>query len=152
MYNRNTVSALSLDQVKQLENDAVSMGMSPPEVGEVVSKYGPDVLSVIVEALKGGFSLSFVLELFRLFGPIFLDFAIGFFVEKKKMGMTEADEEHELNELLKGSPVQGLPQELVKALFTKLLPYVLKKHGPDMLTAIIDAINKFTDEDTKTGE
>jgi len=85
MYTRNAVSAMSVEQVNKLENDAVTMGMSAPEVGEIVSKYGPDVLSVMVEALKGGFSVGFVLELFRLFGPIFLDFAISLFTEKKKM-------------------------------------------------------------------
>jgi hypothetical protein len=152
MYTRNAVSAMSVEQVNKLENDAVTMGMSAPEVGEIVSKYGPDVLSVMVEALKGGFSVGFVLELFRLFGPIFLDFAISLFTEKKKMGMVEGDEEKVLNDLLKGSPVQGLPEELVKTLFTKLLPYVIKKYGPDMMAAVIDAITRLTEDDKKSGE
>jgi hypothetical protein len=151
MYKLNSVSALSTEQTAALENDAIQLGMSAPEVGEVIGKYGPDVLSVMVEALKGGFSVSFVLELFRLFGPIFLDFAISLFTEKKKMGMTENDEEAELETLLKGSRIEGLPEELVKVLFTKLLPYVIKKYGPDMLEAVVDAITKLTD-DTKTGE
>ena len=86
-----------------------------------------------------------------MFGPIFLDFAISLFTEKKKMGMTENDEEAELENLLKGSRIEGLPEELVKVLFTKLLPYVIKKHGPDVLEAIVNAITKLTD-DTKTGE
>mgnify|MGYP007071399968 CR=1 FL=1 len=151
MYKLNSVSALSTEQTAALENDAVQLGMSAPEVGEIIGKYGPDLLSVMVEALKGGFSVSFVLELFRLFGPIFLDFAISLFTEKKKMGMTENDEESELETLLKGSKIEGLPEELVKVLFTKLLPYVIRKYGPDMLEAIVDAITKLTD-DTKTGE
>jgi hypothetical protein len=151
MYKLNSVSALSTEQTAALENDAIQLGMSAPEVGEIIGKYGPDLLSVMVEALKGGFSVSFVLELFRLFGPIFLDFAISLFTEKKKMGMTENDEEAELETLLKGSRIEGLPEELVKVLFTKLLPYVIKKYGPDVLEAIVDAITKLTD-DTKTGE
>ena len=63
------------------------------------------------------------------------------------MGMAESDEETELENLLKGSPVQGLPEELVKVLFTKLLPYVIKKYGPEMLVAVIAAIDKYTKED-----
>lgn len=137
----------SLAEQTQLKADAVQMGMAPNDVAEIISKYGPDVMSVIVESLKSGFSVAFVLELFRLFGPIFLDFAISLFTEKKKMGMTENDEERELENLLKGSPVQGLPEELVKVLFTKLLPYVIKKYGPDMLAAVITAIDKYTKED-----
>lgn len=131
----------------QMQTDAISMGMAPTDVAEIISKYGPDTMSVIVEGLKSGFSVPFVLELFRLFGPIFLDFAISLFSDKKKMGMTEASEEAELEKLLKGSPVQGLPEELVKVLFTKLLPYVIKKYGPDMLAAVITAIDKYTKED-----
>ena len=143
-------SPRSLTEQTQLQTDAVQMGMAPSDVAEIVSKYGPDVMSVIVEALKGGFSVPFVLELFRLFGPIFLDFAISLFSEKKKMGMAENDEEAELEKLLRGSPVQGLPEELVKVLFTKLLPYVIKKYGPDMLTAVIAAIDRYTSETTNS--
>lgn len=68
------------------------------------------------------------------------------------MGMVEGDEEKVLNDLLKGSPVQGLPEELVKTLFTKLLPYVIKKYGPDMMAAVIDAITRLTEDDKKSGE
>ena len=137
----------SLAEQTQLKADAIQLGMAPTDVADIITKYGPDVMSVIVEALKSGFSVSFVLELFRLFGPIFLDFVISLFSEKKKLGMAESDEEAELENLLKGSPVQGLSEELVKVLFTKLLPYVIKKYGPDMLAAMIAAIDKYTKED-----
>lgn len=143
----DTKPKLSMEEQTQVQNDAVAMGMAPTDVAEIISKYGPDVMSTIVEGLKSGFSVPFILELFRLFGPLFLDFAISLFTEKKKMGMAEADEEAELEKLLKGSPVQGLPEELVKVLFTKLLPYVIKKYGPDMLLAVIAAIDKYTKED-----
>ena len=142
-----TKTQMSMAEQTQVQTDAVAMGMAPLEVAEIISKYGPDVMSTIVEGLKSGFSIAFILELFRLFGPLFLDFAISLFTEKKKMGMAESDEETELENLLKGSPVQGLPEELVKVLFTKLLPYVIKKYGPEMLVAVIDAIYKYTKED-----
>jgi len=142
-----TKTQMSMVEQTQVQTDAIAMGMAPPEVAEIISKYGPDVMSTIVEGLKSGFSVTFILELFRLFGPLFLDFAISLFTEKKKMGMAESDEETELENLLKGSPVQGLPEELVKVLFTKLLPYVIKKYGPDMLVAVIAAIDKYTKED-----
>lgn len=138
---------LSMAEQSQIQSDAIALGMAPPEVADILSKYGPDVMSTIVEGLKSGFSVPFILELFRLFGPLFLDFAISLFMEKKKMGMTESDEELELEGLLKGSAVQGLPEQLVKTLFTKLLPYVIKKYGPDMLTAVIAAIDAYTKED-----
>jgi hypothetical protein len=142
-----TKTQMSMAQQTQVQSDAVAMGMAPTDVADIISKYGPDVMSTMVEGLKSGFSVPFILELFRLFGPLFLDFAISLFTEKKKMGMTESDEEVELEKLLKGSPVQGLPEELVKVLFTKLLPYVIKKYGPDMLAAVITAIDKYTKED-----
>jgi hypothetical protein len=142
-----TKTQMSMAEQTQVQSDAVAMGMAPTDVADIISKYGPDVMSTMVEGLKSGFSVPFILELFRLFGPLFLDFAISLFTEKKKMGMTESDEEVELEKLLKGSPVQGLPEELVKVLFTKLLPYVIKKYGPDMLAAVITAIDKYTKED-----
>ncbi len=147
MEIKKLAQPLSAAEQDQLKTDAVSMGMAPTDVAEIISKYGPDTMSVIVEGLKSGFSVPFILELFRLFGPIFLDFAISLFSEKKKLGLAEGNEEVELENLLKGSPVQGLPEELVKTLFTKLLPYVIKKYGPDMLVAVIAAIDKYTKED-----
>lgn len=147
MELKKLAQPLSLAEQDQMKTDAISMGMAPTDVAEVISKYGPDVMSVVVEGLKSGFSAPFVLELFRLFGPIFFDFAISLFAEKKKLGLAEGNEEAELEKLLKGSPVQGLPEELVKALFTKLMPYVIKKYGPDMLAAVIAAIDKYTKED-----
>ena len=55
------------DQVQALSTEVQQMGMAPTEVADLLSRYGPEVLSVVVQALKNGFSMPFVLELLRLF-------------------------------------------------------------------------------------
>ncbi len=104
-----TKTQMSMAEQTQVQSDAVAMGMAPTDVADIISKYGPDVMSTMVEGLKSGFSVPFILELFRLFGPLFLDFAISLFTEKKKMGMTESDEEVELEKLQPPCPA-GPPE------------------------------------------
>jgi len=145
-------SPLSMVESTSVQDQSIALGMAPSDVADVIGRYGPEVLSVLNEALKNGLSLSFVLELLRLFGPIFIDFVISFFMQKKNLGMVETDAKSELEALLTGNTYEGLPDALVKTLFTKLLPYVVEKYGPEIVLAIINAISDLTKEKTKIQE
>ena len=147
------------DQVQALSTEVQQMGMAPTEVADLLSRYGPEVLSVVVQALKNGFSMPFVLELLRLFGPLALDFAISLFTAKKSFSaQSEANDpfgelnkilqnDPEVNKVLEGSQLGALTPQLVSVLVEKLLPYLVKKYGPQLLAAIIQAIEDWTKEE-----
>jgi len=147
------------DQVQALSTEVQQMGMAPAEVADLLSRYGPEVLSVVVQALKNGFSMPFVLELLRLFGPIALDFTISLFTAKKSFSAQSEEKDPfgelnkilqndpEVNKVLEGSQIGALTPQLVSVLVEKLLPYLVKKYGPQLLAAIIQAIEDWTKEE-----
>lgn len=154
----STCDKMPEDQLQALSTEVTQAGMAPAEVGELLSRYGPEVLSVIVQALKNGFSMPFILELIRLFGPIALDFAISLFTAKKSLSAQSETKDPfgDLNKILQNDPevakvletseLQALTPQLVSVLVEKLLPYLVKKYGPQLLAAIIQAIEDWTKE------
>ena len=140
---------VSDDQVQALSTEVQQMGMAPAEVADILSRYGPEILSVVVQALKNGFSMPFVLELLRLFGPIALDFTISLFTAKKSLSAQSETKDpfSELNKILQNDPevskvledsqIGALTPQLVSVLVEKLLPYLVKKYGPKLLAATV---------------
>lgn len=138
--------------------EAQSLGMSPSDVGEILSKYGPTVLSVVGSALKNGFSFPFVMECLRLFGPTVLDFVVALWKnrEDKAKGLVAQDQEPfdslgtiiesdpEVANLFKDLDIKGLNPKLISAIFEKLLPFLIEKYGPQLLDAVIRAIEEWT--------
>ncbi len=158
--------------VEQVQAQAFEMGMAPSELGDLLNQYGPQVVSVVGQALKNGFSLPFVLELVRLFGPVSLDFIISLFKAKKEVsaqGMSDVDPFVQLNDLVKNDAsfetllsddtdlkealgavnIQGLTPKLVSVLVEKLLPFLVQKYGPQLLAAVIKGIEDWTNTNTK---
>jgi hypothetical protein len=142
--------------------EAQSFGMSPSELGEILNKYGPTVLNVVSAALRNGFSFPFVLECLRLFGPTVLDLIVSLWKTKEEKPKGLAQEEPfseisnaiqtdpEVSDLFKDMDVKGLNPKLISAIFEKLLPFLIQKYGPQLLDAVIKAIEEWTaKQDTK---
>lgn len=141
----DTVTALSNDQVLAMSNDAQQLGMSPESVAEVLSKYGPEMLSVVVEGLKNGFTLSFCMELLKLFGPVVLDTLVSIFNKTKTMVGAQslsasAATESAVADILSKSKVESIPPAILNILLEKLLPWALEKYGQQIISAIIETV------------
>ena len=138
--------------------EAQSLGMSPSDVGEILNKYGPTVLSVVASALKNGFSFPFIMECLRLFGPTVLDFVVSLWKtkEEKAKGLvgenedpfaglgTVIESDPEVANLFKDLDIKGLNPKLISTIFEKLLPFLIEKYGPQLLNAVIKAIEEWT--------
>lgn len=133
--------------------EAQSFGLSPEMAAEILGKYGPQVLTVIVAGLKSGLSLSFLLETLKLFGPMIVEFLSTLFTEKKKQVDAEvakglvAQDTTVADALAKGG-VDGLPPAVANILMEKLLPWALDKYGQQIIQAIMEAIMKGMKEDS----
>jgi hypothetical protein len=139
----DTVQAMSTEQVKSLVSNAENLGMAPAEVAELLSKYGPDFLSVVTTGLKNGLSVSFVMECVKLFGPMVLDALTAIFNKSKENvsaqglgGVNDAV----IAEVIAGKPVESIPPVILNILLEKLVPWALEKYGQEVLGAIIEAI------------
>lgn len=132
--------------------EAQSFGLSTEQASEILIKYGPQVLSVIVAGLKGGLSLSFLMESLKLFGPMVVEFLSTLFIEKKKELENNASkglvaQDATVADALKGG-VDSLPPAATAILLEKLLPWALDKYGQQIIQAIMEAIMKGMKEDS----
>ena len=135
----------------ELMNAAENSGLSPDFVAEVLSRYGPEVLSVCIEALKNGFSVGFVIELVRLFGPVVLDFVLSLFKRSNTslnmavhQGMAPSDAS--VSDFLNDKNTENFAPILMKLLVEKLIPYVIKNYGDQIVSALLEALKKSFDE------
>jgi len=142
----------SREQVDDLKSVASNFGIAPAEVADILQRYGPSVLQMVISALKSGFSLSFCLELIKTFGPVVLDFVMSLFDNTKKAmdvssqkGLTPESMEQFLNE----KDAENFAPILVKVLVEKVIPYIIKNYGQQILQALLDALNKaFEDKES----
>lgn len=143
-----------MSDVKELTNVAENFGLSQEFIAEVLSKYGPEVLSVCIEGLKNGFSVGFVIELVRLFGPVVLDFILSLFKKSNKtMQMAEAHgmgaSDQSLADFLNDKNAENFAPILMKLLVEKLIPYVIKNYGDQIVHALLEAMQKaFNDKES----
>lgn len=146
----------SAEQVEVLKASATSLGLDSGQVADIITKWGPKVLATIVEALRGGLTVNFVMEVINTFGPTLLDFVVDFFNLKKmfSVGGTNVPgiiEGIEVNingevEKLDGNILLVLLSQLIDKfgpeLVTKILPSLLEKYGPIIVQFVMDWLLK----------
>jgi hypothetical protein len=140
----DSVKTMSSDQVKGLIANAETLGMAPADVAEVLSKYGPDVLTVVTTGLKNGFSVAFIMECVKLFGPMVLDALTSLYNKSKQLvisqGFNGKVTDAVVAEVISNKPVESIPPVILNILLEKLVPWALEKYGQQILSAMIEAI------------
>jgi hypothetical protein len=144
-YMNINSSDLTAAQIADMESTAKNFGLDPEFIAECLNKYGPDVLSLCVEAIKGGFSVGFVMELFRLFGPIVLDFVISLFTKSKSAMLSEqklgvAASDIDLSDFLNEKNAEKFAPIIINLLLEKIVPYIIEKYGQQILQGLLDAV------------
>ena len=141
----------SAAEAKQLEETAYNFGFSTDFIAECLSRYGPEVLAVAIEGLKNGFSMGFVIEMVRLFGPVVLDFVLSIFKSGNKsmnlsMAQGVAPSDKNLAEFLNEKDAANFGPILMKLMVEKIIPYVIKNYGDQIVKALIEAMQNAFDE------
>lgn len=141
----------SAAQTEELKNSAENFGFSADFIAECLSKYGPEVLAVAIEGLKNGFSMGFVIEMVRLFGPVVLDFVLSIFKMGNKSfhaSLTDGvnPDGKTLAEFLNEKDAAAFGPILMKLLVEKIIPYVIKNYGDQIVKALVDALQNAFEE------
>jgi hypothetical protein len=148
------MNVLNAEEVKELTSAAENFGLSADFIAECLNKYGPEVLSVAIEGIKNGFSVGFVIELVRLFGPVVLDFILSLFkTSNKSFSMAEqkgmAPSDATLADFLNDKDAQNFAPILMKLMVEKIIPYVIKNYGDQIVKALLDALqNAFNEKES----
>ena len=137
---------LAENEIQAQSFEAQSLGISAEISTDILVKYGPQVLAVVITGIKNGLSLSFVMECLKLFGPAILDFITVFFTKSRdhltpqSLDANGMFSESEITVALAKGSVEALPPAVVNILLEKLLPWMLDKYGQQILQAILEAV------------
>ena len=144
------MSNLSMAEVNELKLTADNYGVTPEFTAEVLTKYGPDVLAVVIKALQSGFSFSFVLEVFKRFGPVVLEFFLSLFTtstkemeSKAQKGLVASD--ITLADFLNDKNTAAFAPIITKVLLDKIIPYIIENYGQQILQGILNAVKSSMD-------
>jgi hypothetical protein len=116
-----------------IQKGIVEFGIDSESLGELIAKYGKEILDTISSAIKHGLSKDFILETLNRFGPILLNLLVS--VLSKKVFGAEGDVVAEQEKVVDG---------VLKDIFmTRILPRMLEKHGDELADALIEALIKY---------
>lgn len=115
--------------MEDLKASALGFGLDMAWIGEIIEKYGDDVLGLIVEALRTGFSRELVTEIITKFGPLILEFLVNL-TNKQKMKAISGD-------VIVGEEVGILDISIIEMLIQKYLPLIIEKYGDHIVQFIL---------------
>lgn len=79
------------DECCEVKAAMLDLGFTNEEVADVVEKHGTDILSTVIDGLRLGLSKEFVLEVLTKWGPYLLDLLLSIFKKKEAAGMVGVD-------------------------------------------------------------
>lgn len=118
---------------QDLQQSAANFGFDPAWIADVVEKYGPEVLAVVVEAARGGFSIQLIQDVMQKLGPLVLELLVNL-LNKQKMARSFTGDEQ------MGDQVMSIDIGLIEVLVQKYLPLLLEKFGPQLVQMAVDWI------------
>ena len=79
------VHSLSVEQIDTLKASAANFGFDGGAIADILEKFGPDVLALVIEAARSGFSIPWIMEVINKFGPTVLQFLADLFHKNAAM-------------------------------------------------------------------
>lgn len=125
------------EKFEMAKTDMVTAGFDPSYIADLIAQYGDDVVNLVVEALRNGFSKNFIIDTLMKFGPMVLQFLLSWFTKKqeasKSMGMA-ADAVVD---------AKVLDASLIETFLERLLPKLLDKYGEQLIDAFIGMLVRY---------
>ena len=137
--------AMSVDQIDAVKVAAQNFGFENYMISGILDKFGPEVLSLLVEAARSGFSVTWIVDTLNRFGPNVLQFFMDLWgknvaiaAQNAPAGMA-ATEVH-TGVILTGEVVEGMDTNMITTMLEKLLPMIVEKYGPQLIQMVMDLI------------
>lgn len=151
-----TSYAYTDDEVKELKDSVINKGMAAADVNDLVNRYGPEVLNTLAEGLRSNFSISFIVEMIKKFGPKVLDFMLSAFSEIiMQANKAEADNnsmqglrklsKEEWQDMVRDEKLGGFSAVILKLVVKHILPKIVDLYGKEILDAIVNTITNAVD-------
>ncbi len=117
-------------------NFVVGAGFDPNSIADLIAQFGDDVVQLVSDAIRSGFSRQFVLDTLLKFGPWLLKFLLDMFSKKQeaavKMGVAA--------DTLSNAVVEA---NLIETFLERMLPKILEKYGERLIDSFIELIMSY---------
>ena len=147
-------NSLTVDenQLAILQTQSLNFGLTANEVSNILTKFGPGTLSIVVELIRHGLTASAVLQMLYLYGAPVLEWLVDLVVEGKQ----ETEQKKDLLGGRIGDVVGGMQADFTRAIMqvvaNKVLPLVVDAYGKSILDAIVGAIQAAVDDPKMAGK
>src|SRR4051812_35196032 len=69
------------------KTDMVAAGFDPSYIGDLIAQYGNDVVGIVADALRSGFSKQWIVDMLLKFGPVILRFLLDWFTKTQNKSL-----------------------------------------------------------------
>jgi len=137
---------MSVEQIDSVKVAAQSFGFEESMISGILERFGPEVLSLLVEAARSGFSVTWIVDTLNRFGPNVLQFFmdlwsknVGIAAQNAPVGVAGSEVVH-TGVILTGEVVEGMDTNMITTMLEKLLPMIVEKYGPQLIQLVMDLI------------
>lgn len=135
-----------------LQTQSLNFGLKSDDISDILTRFGPGTLSIVVELLRHGLTASVVLQMLYLYGAPVLEMLVDLIVEGKQ----ETEQKKNLLGGRIGDVVGGMQADFTRAIMqvvaNKVLPLVVDAYGKSILDAIVGAIQAAVDDPKMAGK
>jgi len=118
---------------EELKEHAINLGFDSDFVMDILTKYGQEVLILVIEAARNGFSVDFVKEIMGKLGPILLELIVEVINRQKMEGFAANPTGFSAGAVIDGSIIEGIEGPFIDILVEKYLPQIIQKYLPLIL-------------------
>lgn len=129
---------VEVENVETLKTSAMSFGFDFEWITNLVTQWGDDVLALVVEAVRGGFTKEVVVNILEKVGPLALELIVNLMNKMKiHRGFAGPD-----GALVVGEEVRLFDASIIETLVQRYLPILMEKYGDKIVQLVIDWIIK----------
>jgi hypothetical protein len=126
---------------EQLKLSAVNFGFDASWIAEILQNYGEDALTLAVEAARNGLSIGLIVEILTKFGPKVLDLLVSWLNQKNMMKGVAGDIVP--GAIVVGDDnafIDLIVQKYLPMIIQQYLPMILEKYGPQIMQVVVNII------------
>lgn len=121
-----------------LKASAVGFGFDSEWVAKVIEDWGDDTLTVAIEAARHGITVPLVVEILQKFGPRVLELLVTLLNRYRLMGVAGDVLPGQVVEGVDAAMIDVIVDKWLPLIVQKYLPMIMEKYGEQLIKWVID--------------
>lgn len=135
---------------EEMKLSAQNFGFDATWILDLATNYGDDVLALAIEAARNGISVQFIIEVLEKFGPVLLQLLVDLLNQRKmamamsaaRMGVAAEPVPGPIIEAVEGPFLDLIIEKYLPVMVEKYLPVIMEKYGTQLIQMIIEMFLK----------